>query len=60
MRHVVAGLCLVVEIVHLGGVVGVVIIVGVILMVVLPEVVRLVVRNIRQRIVGVCLRCDGR
>lgn len=58
MRHVVAGLALVVEVIHLRVVWGCVVVAGIVLIVVVvPEVVRLVVGYISQ---GVCLRGDRR
>lgn len=59
VRHVVARLVLVAEVVHLGTVVGVVVVVRVLVVLIVPEVVGLVVWNIRERIVRV-RRCVWR
>lgn len=61
MRHVVPGLALVVEVVHLRVVRGVVVVGIVLIIVVVPEAVRLVVGNVgRQGVVAARLRRDRR
>lgn len=59
MRHVVARLRLIVEVVHLWVIRRCVVVVGVVLIVlIMPEVVRLVIGNVGEGVVGARLRSD--